>query len=131
MLPGPPISIRTDTRCPYTSLFRSAACGRRGVRAARLAGDAQARHGLALLVTAQLEMRDRRQQGPGIGMLRVAEDFLRRAGLDDAAEVHHHHPVAEQAHDVEVRSEEHTSELQSLMRISYAVFCLQKKNNKK
>src|SRR3546814_10591777 len=29
----------------------------------------------------------------------------------------------------EVRSEEHTSELQSLMRISYAVFCLKKKNN--
>src|SRR3546814_2365534 len=32
---------------------------------------------------------------------------------------------------VTVRSEEHTSELQSLMRISYAVFCLKKKNNKK
>src|SRR3546814_4143925 len=31
---------------------------------------------------------------------------------------------------VAVRSEEHTSELQSLMRISYAVFCLKKKNNK-
>src|SRR3546814_1285663 len=30
--------------------------------------------------------------------------------------------------DVRVRSEEHTSELQSLMRISYAVFCLKKKN---
>src|SRR3546814_8982515 len=30
---------------------------------------------------------------------------------------------------VEARSEEHTSELQSLMRISYAVFCLKKKNN--
>src|SRR3546814_4486724 len=30
---------------------------------------------------------------------------------------------------LKVRSEEHTSELQSLMRISYAVFCLQKKNN--
>src|SRR3546814_5716542 len=30
---------------------------------------------------------------------------------------------------VEQRSEEHTSELQSLMRISYAVFCLKKKNN--
>src|SRR3546814_1147857 len=29
----------------------------------------------------------------------------------------------------QVRSEEHTSELQSLMRISYAVFCLKKKNN--
>src|SRR3546814_6281081 len=33
-----------------------------------------------------------------------------------------------QAHVLEVRSEEHTSELQSLMRISYAVFCLKKKN---
>src|SRR3546814_2149392 len=32
---------------------------------------------------------------------------------------------------VDQRSEEHTSELQSLMRISYAVFCLKKKNNKK
>src|SRR3546814_9538474 len=31
---------------------------------------------------------------------------------------------------VEARSEEHTSELQSLMRISYAVFCLKKKKNK-
>src|SRR3546814_2550208 len=30
---------------------------------------------------------------------------------------------------IETRSEEHTSELQSLMRISYAVFCLKKKNN--
>src|SRR3546814_9681296 len=33
-------------------------------------------------------------------------------------------------HNVEQRSEEHTSELQSLMRISYAVFCLKKKNTK-
>src|SRR3546814_5224954 len=32
--------------------------------------------------------------------------------------------------DLKVRSEEHTSELQSLMRISYAVFCLEKKNTK-
>src|SRR3546814_1021431 len=31
---------------------------------------------------------------------------------------------------IQVRSEEHTSELQSLMRISYAVFCLKNKNNK-
>src|SRR3546814_4185562 len=35
------------------------------------------------------------------------------------------HPVP----DVSIRSEEHTSELQSLMRISYAVFCLKKKTN--
>src|SRR3546814_8037682 len=37
-------------------------------------------------------------------------------------------PIAHRRHD-DVRSEEHTSELQSLMRISYAVFCLKKKKN--
>src|SRR3546814_3506577 len=40
--------------------------------------------------------------------------------------------VSDQAHEAaETRSEEHTSELQSLMRISYAVFCLKKKNTKR
>src|SRR3546814_7217511 len=39
-------------------------------------------------------------------------------------------PLAENIDRVIERSEEHTSELQSLMRISYAVFCLKKKNNK-
>src|SRR3546814_5862597 len=38
-------------------------------------------------------------------------------------------PAAPAAKSPEARSEEHTSELQSLMRISYAVFCLKKKNN--
>src|SRR3546814_4867392 len=38
--------------------------------------------------------------------------------------------IVHQAHRLLVRSEEHTSELQSLMRISYAVFCLKKKNTK-
>src|SRR3546814_9392425 len=38
---------------------------------------------------------------------------------------------AEMAATMEARSEEHTSELQSLMRISYAVFCLKKKKQKK
>src|SRR3546814_3991802 len=36
----------------------------------------------------------------------------------------------QEQHRALTRSEEHTSELQSLMRISYAVFCLKKKNNK-
>src|SRR3546814_1062053 len=40
-------------------------------------------------------------------------------------------PVRSIAKASETRSEEHTSELQSLMRISYAVFCLKKKNHKK
>src|SRR3546814_3605584 len=38
--------------------------------------------------------------------------------------------IADLLCDEEIRSEEHTSELQSLMRISYAVFCLKKKNKK-
>src|SRR3546814_8730814 len=38
--------------------------------------------------------------------------------------------VFQQRFNKRYRSEEHTSELQSLMRISYAVFCLKKKNNK-
>src|SRR3546814_5342317 len=40
-----------------------------------------------------------------------------------------HHRVARDAERMGERSEEHTSELQSLMRISYAVFCLKKKTN--
>src|SRR3546814_6747421 len=48
---------------------------------------------------------------------------IHRTGLADLD----HLPASRQI----VRSEEHTSELQSLMRISYAVFCLKKKNNKK
>src|SRR3546814_7248634 len=54
------------------------------------------------------------------------------------ARLKHGFPMAPHAYWVAVsrgqcarRSEEHTSELQSLMRISYAVFCLTKKNNKK
>src|SRR3546814_4776342 len=69
------------------------------------------------------------------------------AGMDDlgrvveqaadavAAEIAHHAVtmrlgmLLDGVADVAERSEEHTSELQSLMRISYAVFCLKKKNN--
>src|SRR3546814_2193352 len=66
---------------------------------------------------------DQRQQGKGA---RRVEDFV----LDMAMR----HFMRDRAdHRVmmigPVRSEEHTSELQSLMRISYAVFCLKKKNN--
>src|SRR3546814_2912105 len=49
-----------------------------------------------------------REDGQTVGRVRVAR-LMRQEGLR--------------------RSEEHTSELQSLMRISYAVFCLKKKNN--
>src|SRR3546814_10916694 len=52
-------------------------------------------------------------------------------GRDDigiAASPRHFHAGRSNRHSGD-RSEEHTSELQSLMRISYAVFCLKKKNN--
>src|SRR3546814_9004026 len=49
---------------------------------------------------------------------------LRENGIFDAVE-----PLHAQNARIQQRSEEHTSELQSLMRISYAVFCLKKKNN--
>src|SRR3546814_9675146 len=51
-------------------------------------------------------------------------------GLDDLPDLFFHRHPLEQAGDDggRKRSEEHTSELQSLMRISYAVFCLKKKN---
>src|SRR3546814_144139 len=48
----------------------------------------------------------------------------------DALHEEHRHRRLRLAKRVEERSEEHTSELQSLMRISYAVFCLKKKNKK-
>src|SRR3546814_9361190 len=64
-------------------------------------------------------------------------DPAMRAGIDLAARrlihppaLHPDEPVFDQIEPPDpVRSEEHTSELQSLMRISYAVFCLKKKKN--
>src|SRR3546814_3730211 len=75
----------------------------------------------------------------GVGPLPVADhtEALELLGLDLhplcgevaalAAELEHRHGVLVLAGGTVLRSEEHTSELQSLMRISYAVFCLKKK----
>src|SRR3546814_6649756 len=70
----------------------------------------------------------RRQHAAGLVELLI--------GLGDARLVRngdHPHPPSEDAQRVDAveRSEEHTSELQSLMRISYAVFCLKKKKTHK
>src|SRR3546814_8484718 len=109
MIRRPPRSTRTDPRFPYTTLFRAAAQLLHAVQAA----------------------------GPEIVALR---HLLRRAALGDdppgpVVEAgmgggHHQDQVRDRvgvAGGVRHRSEEHTSELQSLMRISYAVFCLKKK----
>src|SRR3546814_6938908 len=89
----PPRSTRTDTLCPYTTLFRSDA-GQHRQRVAHVEPD-----------IAQRLVADMAERGDDA----VQEGFA----ADEAM--------------VGQRSEEHTSELQSLMRISYAVFCLKKK----
>src|SRR3546814_953420 len=99
MIRRPPRSTRTDTLFPYTTLFRSI------LEVANRAGDAEdaVERTPRDAQRASRRLRDRAQRRKPRG--------VRREGGDD-------HPS--------LRSEEHTSELQSLMRISYAVFCLKK-----
>src|SRR3546814_3085048 len=104
MIRRPPRATRTDTLFPYTTLFRSASPDG-GRPAAR-------KHDLHRAARRDEPRLYPRRPGGGHGLL---------AGQRGAA-------VAARAR---TRSEEHTSELQSLMRISYAVFCLKKKNTRK
>src|SRR3546814_4479722 len=104
----PPRSTRTDTLFPYTTLFRSTrACG-----ACRISG--------------RDRQRKERGRGPRERGEPPAEWSQRPRCRTGASEV----PPAGTMDALRwrLRSEEHTSELQSLMRISYAVFCLKKKN---
>src|SRR3546814_7427931 len=98
----PPRSTRTDTLFPYTTLVRS------GQRLAAQVRRAAARQGLTPLRKGSRGGTQRL----GRGRHAVAVARFRANGRRV------------------VRSEEHTSELQSLMRISYAVFCLKKKNKR-
>src|SRR3546814_1577342 len=103
MIRRPPRSTRTDTLVPYTTLLRSETGGyaqRVGQHVARVHRAAAGERELR-----QLDRDAQRQQPP------------RRPPQRTARGVQLH------------RSEEHTSELQSLMRISYAVFCLKKINS--
>src|SRR3546814_1005623 len=109
MIRRPPESTRTDTLFPYTTLFRSQDRQRNFQRRAR--ADVQARR--------RMHARQRRIIEAGI-----AETIDPLLCLQPAAERTNAERLGTQR-----RSEEHTSELQSLMRISYAVFCLKKKNN--
>src|SRR3546814_3850872 len=97
MIRRPPRSKRTDTLFPYTTLFRS--------QLAQLGRDSRP------------EARTRRPYGPNRSPPDQPLDGRVRAGDQALPRRHQDHR----------RSEEHTSELQSLMRISYAVFCLKKK----
>src|SRR3546814_4250320 len=101
MIRRPPRSTRTDTLFPYTTLFRS---GRPA-----LAGDLDEMRALQGTLAEQYAVvrQDRHWHAPDAG------EAANQGGAVERLE----------------RSEEHTSELQSLMRISYAVFCLKKNNH--
>src|SRR3546814_4736246 len=106
MIRRPPRSTRTDTLFPYTTLFRSLHARQRADRA----GDAGAGDRDAETLS---RYREDAFRGP------IASAFPHRSRGGARAPAVAAAPAA--------RSEEHTSELQSLMRISYAVFCLKKK----
>src|SRR3546814_10781233 len=106
----PPRSTRTDTLFPYTPLFRSpAARHEHGLRSCAGAG--------ANLWTIRL-----RDAGP-VGPLGGRQHAGPLRGCRPASRTVSHHAPDRR------RSEEHTSELQSLMRLSYALLCLNNKNN--
>src|SRR3546814_5873910 len=103
MIRRPPISTRTDTLFPYTTLFRS------------VRFDCAAPISLENLIDL------------------THADFLHADVIGDEkseSETVETFFDSETITMVRTRSEEHTSELQSLMRISYAVFCLKKKKIK-
>src|SRR3546814_7437273 len=110
MIRRPPRSTRTDTLFPYTTLFLSQAVRRR-VAGAHLRS---ARHGRHRVQGA------RRPAAPARRRL-----CLSSQGQEAGLRRRRTQPLGEGPQLP--RSEEHTSELQSLMRISYAVFCLKKK----
>src|SRR3546814_4588973 len=107
MIPRPPISTRTYPLFPYTTLFRSLATGDQ----------------LVEIVTEELDRYVRTDPGNqlvhphlhGLGKLELLPGISSTASLSSAT-----------SSSRVLRSEEHTSELQSLMRNSYAVFCLNK-----
>src|SRR3546814_3154059 len=124
MIRRPPRSTRTDTLFPYTTLFRSQLFAvvedhDQVLRHRRLHTLEPAHQHRQLVRTARLVARA--QQVAVVLGDRHREAARRRP-------VAMHMQLAERRIAIEHRSEEHTSELQSLMRISYAVFCLKKKN---
>src|SRR3546814_1332684 len=106
MIRRPPRSTRTDTLFPYTTLFRASSLASGGADAAG-AGEPLPR---------------RAPRGRGARQAGIPEPWGLAQGPPGAPH------AACGAGRRPARSEEHTSELQSLMRISYAVFCLKKKN---
>src|SRR3546814_6999662 len=127
----PPISTRTDTLFPYTTLFRSRLRHRAGQALPCQAGAASSREGTGGSRMTTTSRRPRLAVVIGtvcfLAFLALLFYGVRQSGRGDREALPS--PLIDRpAPDFTLpRSEEHTSELQSLMRISYAVFCLQKK----
>src|SRR3546814_16227681 len=117
MVRRPPRSTRTDTLFPYTTLFRSIGTIMVG-NVFRIIMPAQ-----RALVAAIAENRTPDPALPAKGLLRSRHNnYFTLPVLFIMISNHFPSTYGSQYN----RSEEHTSELQSLMRISYAVFCLKK-----
>src|SRR3546814_10336257 len=110
MIRRPPRSTRTDTLFPYTTLFRSLSVG---AVVHRGAADHHPRRHLRPVP----RHAGRKDEDAGRGRSQGSQDLHRPDDLREGSRAARW-----------LRSEEHTSELQSLMRISYAVFCLKKNN---
>src|SRR3546814_3170661 len=118
MIRRPPRPTRTDTLFPYTTLFRSARCS--GNR--YLLDAVQRQNRLRSFLNIQWVNGVERVEASIDEHLAIMDALGEGKNLRAHALMKLHLDSAR-----DVRSEEHTSELQSLMRISYAVFCLKKK----
>src|SRR3546814_3723577 len=120
MIRRPPRSTRTDTLFPYTTLFRSKTPRCTPRDPALAVCTVQLAHDRSPFISASAPFLAPRCWIETIDRCVIRSAASRRS---QAAPLH----LAVQ-YGCGRRSEEHTSELQSLMRISYAVFCLKKKN---
>src|SRR3546814_7977167 len=122
MLLRPPRATRTDTLFPYTTLFRS---HRKVNNLSALTPGKPPKTSLVVVAAALIDRDGRllvQQRPPGLAMAGLWEF---PGGKLEPGETPEQALIRELAE--ELRAEEHTSELQSLMRTSYAVFCLKKK----
>src|SRR3546814_2186139 len=123
----PPRSTRTDTLLPYTTLFRSV----------------DARYGGRTRVRGVLGTTAEKHDAGVDGRREAVQQRVHRLGVADELQCHQAPCTGDvvvadgvgvaldRGHHEAVRSEEHTSELQSLMRSSYAVLCLKNKQQKR
>src|SRR3546814_2387307 len=133
MIRRPPRSTRTDTLFPYTTLFRS---GRgyvavfASVLLASMSGSAIADTAALSTILLPMMRQHNYPEGYSAGLL-SSGGIIAPIIPPSLPFIIYGVTTNTSISQLFIRSEEHTSELQSLMRISYAVFCLKKKNNNK